>query len=95
MIKRCTASLVFLLTLAPFQAGAMSCTELDQFLKGIAVARTVNPNITPSRMKQILREDANYSAAEKALLSKYIERSFTKADPAEGAFVPVEAQDCE
>lgn len=84
--------LMFGLTSQPAQA--MSCQELSEFLINIAAVRTVNPGLTPSRMRQTLLEDANFTSSEKIILGKYINRSFTKADPAAGAFVSIDRGDC-
>ena len=89
-----TVGLLFVLPLISTQSAAMSCNELGEFLQQVAIARALNPAITPARMKQILREDQNYTANEKVLLGKYIDRSFTKADAAEGAFVHIDPRDC-
>lgn len=81
------------LAFAP-QARAITCNELSQFLLGLAAARTVQPALTASRAKLSLQSDPSFSGDEKRVLSKYIDRSFAKPDPAEGAFVPVNRGDC-
>ena len=75
-------------------AKAVTCTELSEFLLNLSVARTVKPQLTASRSKQLLLADSNFSGNEKRVLGKYIDRAFAKSDPAEGAFVPVDRGDC-
>lgn len=75
-------------------AHAISCNELSQFLLGLAATRAILPELTASRAKQSLQNDPSFSGAEKRVLAKYVDRSFAKSDPAEGAFVPIDRGDC-
>lgn len=93
-MSKCLGALLLMFGLTSHPAQAMSCQELAQFLINIAAARTVKPELTPSRMRQILQEDENFTSSEKIILGKYINRSFTKAEPAAGAFVSIDHRDC-
>jgi hypothetical protein len=86
--------LILVLSSVSSHAGSMSCAELSDFVVSVSIARSLNPSITPERMKKIIREDESYSANERRLLSKYVDRSFTKADPADGILVPIDTLDC-
>lgn len=75
-------------------AAVIPCEELAQFLSNLAIARAVQPTLSAPRARQILHEDSAFNTAEKRVLSKYIERAFAVRDPAQGAFVKVDAADC-
>jgi hypothetical protein len=93
-MSRYLGALLLMFGLTSHPAQAMSCQELSEFLINIALARTMKPELTPTRMTHILLEDENFTSSEKIILGKYIKKSFTKADPAKGAFVSIDRRDC-
>lgn len=86
--------LVSSLTLIHSPAMAISCDEIAQFMGGIATVRSLKPDLTAARSKQLLREDPNFSAKERRVLEKYIDLSYSKSEPVDALRIPIDPRDC-